>query len=537
MKYYFAAALVLLCSLSVFSNSPADSLVRFSELSFSTKFEKQAFENCRQENELNLCLASDKNMTDEKAFTFIAGFGKIVKQLENENLNAKNIRQKYKKTHKIIFCKSPMQYFDNAEFSDILNNGYFNYVTSSAFYSLALKGQNIPSHYLFTQNKTDIIINPDADQIILETQNQKDENGYFNSTDSKGYIVNLLDKNIRIGSEYKYNSSAGNSVIRFKDTDVLKNNQLAATIYFYKAAQQLAAQQTDEAYRLISKACYLFPNETFTKSMYVILSKRLESCKFEKVEDVDLLGQISKFRENNFDYIKRVFHDVIGKGIGKKDLKFCTDAYNRLLPQINDVSLADEISYTYYLGSAYCLRNEKLNLEPALQALKLKPNDKDALSLIESNLRSVVSLTEDKKSLIDTLDRYEIDMNNSDAAVLVNNTKLLLYLKVAKLFFMQNKINEGLQYISRFEAVFKLPLPNLDFKIAIENTYYEYARYYMRFNNRAMAQKIVNKGCGFIPSSNMIESATYAMPVTKPMIIHSKMSKADYEKKMNVKVY
>jgi len=402
---------------------------------------------------------------------------------------------------------------------------------------LALRGLNIPSHYLFTLNKTNIIINPDADQIIFETENQKDENGYFNSTDRKGYIVNLLDKNIRIGSEYQYNSAAGNSVIRFKDTDILKNNQLAATIYFYKANQQLDAQQLDEAYRLISKACYLFPNETFNRSMYLILSKRLDNSKFENIEDVDMLGQLSKFKDNNFDYIKRKFFDVMDKGIKKNDIKFCTDAYNRLLPQIDDVLLADEISYTYYLGYAYCLRNGKFNLEPALQALKLKPNDKVILGLIESNLHNIVRRTDDSKALIDSLDRYEKEMNNTDAIVLIKNTKLFLYLDVAKHLFMRNKISEGLQYISQFEAGFKLPLPSIDFKIAIENTYYEYARYYMRFNNRSMAQKIVNKGCEYIPGSNTIETATYSMPVTKPAITHLKMTKAEYEKYMKKKIF
>lgn len=207
MKHYFTIAILSIFSSVVYSNTPTDSLVYFSNLIFQSEFEKQAFKSSRQENEFNLCLASDKNMTAEKAIAFKASFDEIFKQLEGEKLTAKNLRQKFKNTHKIIFNKSHMQYSDNADFSDILNNGNFNYVTASVLYSMILKKLNIPSYYLFTGTKVDIIVNPNNDQIILETLTQKDENGYFNSSDNKGYIVNVLDKNIRIGSEYLYNAS------------------------------------------------------------------------------------------------------------------------------------------------------------------------------------------------------------------------------------------------------------------------------------------------------------------------------------------
>jgi hypothetical protein len=540
MKHYCLSALVLFISMSVCSNNLPDSLVRFSDLSFHSEFEKQAFINIRQGNEFDLCMATDKNMTAEKMASLKANFDQTIKQLSNGNLTAKNIRQKFKDVHKIIFYKSQMQYVPNAEFSDILNNGYFNYVTSSILYSLVLKQLNIPSYYLFTLSKTDIILNPNADQIILETQNQKDENGYFNSSDNKGYIVNLLDKNIRIGSEYQYNSNQGNSVVRFKDSEVLKTNQLAATIYFYKAVNQLTEKNTDEAYRLISKACYLYPDETFVNSMFVILDSRLQACKFDKVEDVDLLGQLSRFRNNNFDYIKRTFWNLIGNKVAndrhnlgfQTDLPFCTTAYKRLLPQINDVLLADEISYAYYMGAAFCSDFNRVNLEPAIQALKLKPNDKPALSLLETNLHRLSDYDENKEALLDTLTRYEKELNSPESLSLIKNTKMFMCLDVAKKYFMRNKLKEGLQYIAIFESEFKLPLPNLSFKINIENTYYEYAMYYNRFNNKSMAQKVVNKGLEYVPNSNMIESATYKMPVVKPIITHRKMNKAEYDKYM-----
>ncbi len=123
-------------------------------------------------------------------------------------------------------------------------------------------------------------------------------------------------------------------------------------------------------------------------------------------------------------------------------------------------------------------------------------------------------------------------MINTEAAGFVEKTKLLAYLDLAKQDFMSNQAKEGMQFITLFESSFKLPLPDISFKIKIENAYYEYARYYVRFNNPAMAQKIVDRGLHYIPNSNMIQSATYNIPVQKPNIVKRNMTKAEYDKYM-----
>jgi hypothetical protein len=534
MKRNYSTVLFLFMSLLVFSNTPADSLVKFTDLSFHSEFEKQSFIHREQGNELNLCLATDKNMTEDNAARLKRNYSDMIQLLRIEKITAKNFRQKFKNAHKIIFNKPSMQYYENAEFADIFKNGYFNYLTSTVLYSLALKDLNIPSFFLFTLNKADIIINPDGEQVILDAENRKDENGYFNSSGNKGYILNMLDKNIRIGSEYQYNSTKGNVAVRFKESDILKKNQLAATIYYYKALQQLNAQKSDEAYSLIKKACYLYPDETFIASMFTMLTARLEHCDFSKVEDVDLLGQLFKFKFDNFDYIKNTFMNVMKvKILQQNDLPYCTAAYNRLLPQITDELLANEISYGYYIASANCRSMDAdKKLRQTLQALKLKPNDKAALYLVGVQLDVMGNITDDKKSLMDTLDFYAKEMMDTEAAGLIKNAQLLNYLVLAISDFSSNHLKEGIQFMTLFESSFNLPLPSSEYRYKIENAYYEYAMYYVRFNNRAMAQKIVDKGLHYIPNSNMIQTATFNFHAQKPKISKLKLTKKEFEKYM-----
>ena len=194
--------------------------------------------------------------------------------------------------------------------------------------------------------------------------------------------------------------------------------------------------------------------------------------------------------------------------------------------------LADEISFTYNLGIAYCPIQGEINLRPSLQALKLKPGNKPALNILESNLRYLSEIIDNKVALVDTLDHYEVELRDLGSNDLLKNIRIFLFLDIAQKAFSKNKINEGLKYITRFESAFQSTLPEERYKVKLENTYYEYAMYYVRIKNKVMAQKVVNKGLAYVPKSNMIESATYEMPKNKPIILKKFMNKSEYEKYM-----
>lgn len=533
MKRKYTIGLFLFFNLLVFSNTPVESLVRLSDLHFQSDYEKHAFVNYLHENELNLCLAPDKNMTEEKAVILKESFGDMLQLLEKEKITAKNFRLKFNDTHKIIFHQVPMRYYEGAEFSDILSNGSYNNLSASILYSLVLKGLNIPSYLLLAMNKSDVIIYPGAEQVILEAKITKDKNGDFSTTNKKGYIVNMLDKKAQPTLDYQLSPLQGNSVIKVNEMEVLKNTQLPAMIYYYKAIVQYNAGKEEEAYQLIRKACYLCPEDPYVSIMYTMLINRMQKCEFDQLEDVDLLGQLSRFEQDNFTYIHKTFDRLVANRISEKnDMEFCKAAYNRILPQIKNVLLADEISYMYYMVSAYYNNTYRHNLTPAIEALRLKPLDKSALQMVEMGLQYKVDSINDPKSFLDTLNHYEKVLYMSEGKEMLKGFRISTYLDLSRHCFLSNQLAEGKKYISLFESEYQLPFPNNHFRVKIEDAYYEYARYYVRFNNRAMAQKIVDKGLQYIPNSNMIQTATYIVPWRKPLIIKRTMTKAEYDKYM-----
>jgi len=266
--------------------------------------------------------------------------------------------------------------------------------------------------------------------------------------------------------------------------------------------------------------------------MYTMLTNRMQKCEFDRLEDVDLLGQLSRFEENNFTYIHKTFQSLVSTMMDEKDdILFCQAAYNRLLPQIKEVLLADEISYTYYLVSAYYHNTYRHNLAPGIEALKLKPLDKTALKIVEMGLQYKFDSVNDSKSFLDTLNHYEKVLDKTEALNLVKNFRLRTYLNLSKHCFLRNQLQEGESYLALFESGIQLEIPYKQFKVEIENTFYEYARYYARFNNHEMALKIVNKGLKYVPNSNMIQSGADVI-IVEPKITQRKMNKAEYEKYM-----
>lgn len=529
---------ILLLATLVYPATRTDNLVRFSELSFQSEYEKLAFEHYQQVDELTLCLATNKTMSPEKAAPLKAKYQKMIDLINKEKLTLKNFRQKYPTVHKIILGSQQLQYADYAEFSDVLNNESYNYITASALFSLVLKENQFSSFLLIFPTKADIIVEPNGDQIILEAQNKNDISGFYNVADNKSFIVNLLDKNIRFGNQMLSNSTGVKVVFQQTDSAALKIKFMAATLYYYKSLQLISSQQNDEAYQFAAKACYLCPNQLFLNNYCMLLKERINNCKFDKVEDMDLLGQLSRFETEDYNKIVSTFKStVINTVINKDDILFVRAIHERLIPQLNDVTLADDINFYYYMGEAY--NNEKTrsaNFTPIIEALKLRPDDKYALQLLNIKLNNMVHQTVNPARALDSLNNYEQALSATLVGAEVKKYKLLLYLENAKLFYLHNEPDKGEKYIKMFEETFQPPVTSTDFKVSIENTYYEYARYYVRFNNRAKADKIVEKGLQYVPKSNMIESATYKLINSMPKVIRRKMTKTEYDKYMKKRI-
>jgi hypothetical protein len=188
--------------------------------------------------------------------------------------------------------------------------------------------------------------------------------------------------------------------------------------------------------------------------------------------------------------------------------------YQRLKSQISNKDILEEIGFNYNMTRAYSKRYDLSGSAYfARQALKFKPNHKDAISLFEACLQNDLQGTDISASYVDSLNSYDKELNNEDLSLIISEHKNLLYLKIAKRAFSNKNIVEGEKYLDLFENNFKLPFKKPEMRYIIENAYYEYASYYAHKKNKAMVEKIITRGLKLIPNSNMIQSARDNYPI------------------------
>lgn len=538
MKQSFPLLMLILLMSFSRAFSASDSIIHKSELKFQSIFEKESFDHLDNISDLKLCLATDKNMTEAKATEFLHSFNSISSSFQNEKLTTANFRQKFEITYKYFAPKKALQYYDKAELYDFLTNGYFNHLTASALYTLLLQEMKLPVHLVYNQNKTHIIINPTTAQTIIECSDKKNENGFYSASGTNEKIFELLDKNMRMGTEYKYNTS-GQAEYTFKESDLIAKKQLAATLYYQKAINQHNENNDDLAFELMSKAYYLYPNPNYNQVMSDLLNIILGKASFDNIEDVNHLAMISRFNSANNDNITSSFSKLLqNHGITKDDLPFCKKAYNTIIPQINDITLANNLSYLYYL-TEFCnnkttpIRRLALNYE----MLKLRPNDQNAHMMFNQVKYSLFSNTDEVniEQILDTINKFEPTLLNLEIAEESKELKLKLFLNQAGKFFRLKNEDGGNKYLDLFEKAYDKNKYKSEFRVAIENAYAASIRYYISKNNRTMAQKKLAIAEQFVPHSNYLESELITIKrSTRLNIIEpkqkTKKQETDYQK-------
>src|SRR6266542_4708134 len=91
---------ILVCTFiaSAFSQTNADSIIRFSDLRFHSDFEREAMYNFvkLKKDTFNLFLAIDENLTTEQAKKLFSVYKVKLDELKQDNILAKNINKRVK---------------------------------------------------------------------------------------------------------------------------------------------------------------------------------------------------------------------------------------------------------------------------------------------------------------------------------------------------------------------------------------------------------------------------------------------------------
>ena len=507
MKTLFIIIFNLLFFLT-FSQKVDDSLVVFSDLKFHSEFEKEALTNFVKfkKDTFNMFLAIDENMNQKKAEQYHNVYLNIYNNLENRKVYSKKIEKKIKLTYSIVHSYFLKKYNDLEYFEGIFQDGTYNCVTASMLYSLILDKLEIPYKVQASSNHVYLVANPGEKSIVIETTNPMFQNAVFNGEFKKQYVNYLRESKLISEEDYKNKSVEEIFEQKFNEVRDAEFVNLPGFQYYNNALEKAKLNEIDKSYELIQKAYFFYPDNQVKILLNNILIAKLQTCKYEKVEDIDILVQFSRFKNIEAGIINGLMYEILEKKLqyfGNES--FCDSLVNRFVLKCNNKDIINEVGFTYNMMMFQQNKNTKEREKYILNAVKYKPNHKIAVNQFNYLINSKLMMVSDN-ALLDTLALYEKKYTFDFAKPLLKEYKLLAYLRLAKNNFDKKRISEGNKYLLLFEQTCELPLNNPLIENEIEITYRKAALYYYYRKYKTKSKEYIIRGLKYVPTSELLKS-------------------------------
>lgn len=490
----------------------SDSIIRFSDLKYHSAFEKTALENFILHNRdtINLFLAIDENITEKQINDSRSTYLSIFKDLEGKKLESKNINKKIKISYTDVHKRFLKKYDENQYFPEIFQTGTYNCVSASMLYAMVFNDINIPFKVKASSDHVYLIANPGSNSIVIETTNPGFEQQIFNGDFKQQYVNYLRTSKLLSETEYKNKSTEEIFEENFKQVRDVEFNSLPGLQYYNKALTKLINNQTEDALQLCQKAYFFYPDYQVKTLLHTSLLFHIEKCNFDKVQDIDYLAQFSRFENTDLNTVVGIFNNIIYNHLQYTDKEaFCDSLYVRLVSQITDKRLMDEIGFTYNINMSYRYQNSDKVEKYITNALIIKGNHFDANTLMRNYLRRKLFNIANANTLLDTINQLESRYNYEAITSQLKEYKLMAYLKIANAQFEQKKMTAGDKYLQDFEDNCTLPIENEWLNTWVEIAYSTAAVYHSNKGSKSAAKSYMNRGLKYVPDSRLLNPAVY----------------------------
>ena len=502
--------LIFLISFSVPLFAQSDSLIRYSDLHYHSDLEKIALENFMLHNRdtFNLFLAIDENITENEANIKKDIYLSIFKDLADKKIDSRNINKKIKFIYSNVHKRFLTKYNDNEYFPEIFETGTYNCVSASMLYAMVFSNSNIPYKVKASSDHVYLVANPGPNSIVIETTNPGFEQKIFNGDFKQQYVNYLRTSKLISESEYKNKSVEEIFEEKFKEVRDVEFNNLPGLQYYNKAITKLQNNETEAALKLSQKAYFFYPDFQVKSLLYTTLLFHIEKCNFDQVSDIDYLAQLSRFEDIDVSTVVGIFNNILYHHLQYTDKEaFCDSLNARLISQITDKRLKDEINFTYNLQMSYRYQNSDKVEKYISKALVVKGNHYDANVIMENHLRRKLFGISNAYTLMDTINQMESRYNDEVIALLLKEYKLMAYLKIASALFEEKKMSAGEKYLQEFEINCTLPIKNQWLSTSVESAYRIAAVHYSIKGSKSLAKSYVNRGLKYVPNSRYLETA------------------------------
>lgn len=486
-----------------------DSLIRFSDIKFSSAFEENNFHKYftdKSHNYIDLLLSTNNQINASQSELIQARINKLVDEIKVSNYQdkkpQKQIKGVYEKIHNTFLTKYEIE----NRFYEIFESGNYNCVTATALYAIIFEKLNIP--YAIKEEPTHVylVAYPDIHNILVETTTPAFGFLNFDQAFKNNFINNLKNQKIISKNEVDANTTEQLFNKYYFSTENINLEKLVGIHYMNDAIFLQEHENTKASFEQAEKAYLFYPSKRCQYLVASFGSLYAGNTELDPLTRSKLIAKLSRHKHMGItnDMIKGEFNNVTQEVMVKKnDKQLYNDCYHIFIDGIDDPELISDISYYYNYENARIYFNQG-DFENARnyfrKSLVLQPNNVD-LGLIFTQCLSRTFMSANPSSILDTVQMYR---EQFPALMKIQNFKSMVgtaYLLEFQNFYTKGKSVEGDKYKLLFEDLMdsneRLSI-NYD---VVGQAYSIASTFYFKKGQKTKAKELIVKGLEYAPGS------------------------------------
>ena len=509
-KNLFLPVIIFFIAVSASAQGVTDSIVRFSDLKFSSGYEREAFTVFlnHKGNPFDLFLSIDDKITKQDADSAFRKYRAIIEILNQKNVRNLKMDKKIKVTYTTVHSLLT-KYDVTVTFPEIFRTGQYNCLTASILFASVFDEEGIPYKIMASSNHVYLVANPGSKSTVIETTNPGFEKQILTGEFKQDYVNYLRSSKLISEDEARNKSVEELFEEKFNEVHEISFSNLPGMQYFNLSVKMFNEHKIENALQSAQKAYFFSPDESARTILYALLLLEIEKCDFSNVSDIDYLAQLSRINDVNSPSVKNLFIHILGYYLQYNDKEeYCNSLYNRLISEIDDNKLKEEISFYFYLQMSSRYINDLDKAEYYInKTLSLRSNFEEANILMEVFINKKFQAIHNSRVLLDSVKCYQARNHFECAQPMLKRFRSLADLKIARDLYDEGKISEGDVYINDFETINNAPVKDEFLQFYIENAYRSAATYqFFTKKNKTKAKEYLDHGLAMIPGSIALES-------------------------------
>lgn len=441
----------------------------------------------------------------------------VVDEFRLKELGKKKLPKQVKELYRLVHESKFHKYDIEAQFTDVFKNGHYNCVTASALYAFVLSELSINYEIRETVDHVYIIINPESDNLYLESTDPSQGVYTFTEQFQKRYVDFLVSE--KLVTEQEVSSRSVSEIFNeqfYEDAKVISLKQLAALQYYNKALELQTKEEVRESLMFSKKALSLYPCDRIEFLHAMGLENLLNTSEIYSTDGaMYLVEYFGLSREIGKKEITERFKHVLNHLLFTKQAMEDYEAFYSIISQgILDPVYSNLITQMDLEGRGryYLMTND---FEKAFSAA-LMGYQSDTVNLVFQEVAlsafgNIVQSQESKKSALDTLLSYGESLPFLRVRQAYKNNVIHYCATIVHEELRKDNYQESNRYLEKLEREIQSFELNFGEKDIVAKTYVDVASYYrLKLRKYQVSYNYLNRGLKIVPENfYLLEAKKY----------------------------